>query len=100
MRKIKIGKFRLHLHTPALVYMKFSVNKLSPGGGEAIIPPRQFQFDSRRIYVRPRTGLQTAHLWWPAVAKLQAASVPIANGSCASRVAARSERQTDGSRYP
>ena len=33
---------------------------------------------SRRIYVRPRTGPQSAHLWWPAVAKLQAASMPIA----------------------
>jgi len=31
---------------------------------------------SRRIYVRPRTGPQSAHLWWLAVAKLQAASVP------------------------
>jgi len=29
---------------------------------------------SRRIYVRPRTGPQSAHLWWPAVAKLQAAA--------------------------
>jgi len=33
---------------------------------------------SRRIYFRPRTGPQSAHLLWPAVAKLQAASVPIA----------------------
>jgi len=33
---------------------------------------------SRRIYVRPRTSPQSAHLWWPAAAKLQAASVPIA----------------------
>ena len=32
---------------------------------------------SRRIYVRPWTDPQSAHLWWPAVAKLQAASVPI-----------------------
>ena len=40
--------------------------------------PRRWQFDSRRIYVRPRTGPQSAHLWWQAVAKLQAASVPIA----------------------
>jgi len=32
---------------------------------------------SRRIYVRPRTGPQSAHLWWPAVAKLQPASVPM-----------------------
>jgi len=38
---------------------------------------RQWQ-KSRRIYVRPRPGPQSAHLWWPAVAKLQAASVPIA----------------------
>ena len=41
------------------------------GGGETICP-RRWQFDSRRIYVRPRTGPQSAH------AKLQAASVPIA----------------------
>ena len=34
--------------------------------------------NSRRIYVRPRTGPQSAQLWWPAVAKLQAASVPTA----------------------
>jgi len=33
---------------------------------------------SRPIYVRPRTRPQSAHLWRPAVAKLQAASVPIA----------------------
>ena len=33
---------------------------------------------SRRIYVRPRTGPQFVHLWWPVVAKPQAASVPIA----------------------
>ena len=44
---------------------------------------RRWQFDSWRIYVRPRTGPQSTHLWWPAVAKLLAASVPIAYGSCA-----------------
>jgi len=35
---------------------------------------------SRRIYVRPRTRTcpQSARLWWPVVAKLQAASVPTA----------------------
>jgi len=54
-----------------------------PGGGAArrYAPPpmavRRWQ-KSRRIYVRPRTGPQSAHLWWPAVAKLQAACVPIA----------------------
>ena len=41
-----------------------------PGGAETISPRRRWQFDSRRIYVRPRTGPQSAHLWWPAVAKL------------------------------
>ena len=45
---------------------------------------------SRRIYVRPRTGPQSAHLWWLAVAKLQAASVPI------TYAAAPWDRQTDG----
>jgi len=48
---------------------------------------------SPRIYVRTRTSPQSAHLWWPAVAKLQAASVPIAYA------AAPWDRQTDGSRY-
>ena len=33
-------------------------NKLSPGG--ETICPRRWQFDSRRIYIRPRTGLQSA----------------------------------------
>ena len=50
---------------------------IAPRGGETICR-RRWQFDSRRIYVRPRTGPQSAHLWWPAVDKLQAASVPIA----------------------
>jgi len=47
------------------------VHKVS-GGGETICPPRRWQFDggiyrfaanrkSRRIYVRPRTGPQSAH---------------------------------------
>ena len=68
-----------------------------PGGGETICPAADgsstvaYRFaanqavcaspriqESRRIYVRPRTSPQSAHLWWPAVAKLQAASVPIA----------------------
>jgi len=55
---------------------------IAPGGGETICPSppmavRRWQ-KSRRIYVRPRTGPQSAHLWWTEVAKLQAASVPIA----------------------
>jgi len=35
---------------------------------------------SRRICVRSRTGPQSAHLWWPAVAKLQAVNVPVSAG--------------------
>ena len=54
---------------------------------------RRWQKSRRRIYVRPRTGPQSAHLWWPAVAKLQAASMPVA------QAAAPRDRQTDGSRY-
>jgi len=53
---------------------------------------------SRRIYVRPRTGPQSAHLWWwPAVAKLQASSVPIAQaGSCAmGQTDGQADRRTD-----
>jgi len=45
-----------------------------------MLPPmavRRWQ-KSPRIYVRPRTGPQYAHLWWPAVAEMQAASAPIA----------------------
>jgi len=56
------------------------------------MPPRRWQFDSRRIYVRPRTGPQSAHLWEPsAVAKLQAASVPRA----AAPRDIQADRQTD-----
>ena len=66
MRKIKIGKFRLHLHTPAL-NMKFSVKKLS-----AIMPPvddSSTRGGSTSVRGRVR---RPAHMW-PAVAKLQAA---------------------------
>ena len=60
-------------------YQKY---KVSPRERRDDMPPlplavRRWQ-KSRRIYVRPRTGPQSAHLWWPAVAKLLAASVPIA----------------------
>ena len=43
----------------------------------------------------------SAHLWWPAVAKMQAASVRRANslGSCVmGQTDGRTERQTDGTR--
>jgi len=48
----------------------------------------QWQFDRGKN----RGGSMTVHLWWPAVAKLQAASVPIAHA------AAPWDRQTDGQR--
>jgi len=58
-----------------------TANKVSARGRRDDMPPqmevRRWQ-KSRRIYVRPRTGPQSAHLRWPAVAKLQAASVPTA----------------------
>jgi len=65
-----------------------------PGGVQTICPPRRWHFYSRRIYGRVRSQ----HM-----AKLQAAcSVPIPY-SCAPRVAApwdrQTDRQTDGSRY-
>ena len=54
-----------------------------PGGGEMIcMPPADGSSAVAKIaadlpiYVRPRTDPQSAHLWWPAAAKLQAASVP------------------------
>jgi len=52
---------------------------------------------SRRIYVRPRTGPQSAHLWWPAVAKLQAATVQcVGSGSYAmGQIDGRRDRWTD-----
>ena len=51
-----------------------------PGDGETICAHADGSSmqKSRRIYVCSRTGPQSAHLRWPAVAKLQAASVPTA----------------------
>jgi len=40
--------------------VKVSRTSYCPGGGETICP-RRWQFDSRRIYVRPWTGPQSAH---------------------------------------
>ena len=79
---------------------------IAPGGGETICPPPPADGSSiqksRRIYVRPRTGPQSAHLWWPAVAKLQAASdyaLYKSTHSLTHQAAAPWDRQTDGSRY-
>jgi len=63
----------------AIITASYNTYRLAPR------PPRQsgrlrqsWIEKSRRIYVRPRTGPHSAHLWWPAVAKLQATSVSIA----------------------
>jgi len=55
------------------------LSRYRPGGGETICP-RRWQFDPKiAADLRPSAdGPQSAYLWWPAVAKLQAASVPIA----------------------
>jgi len=45
-----------------------------------------------QIYIRPRTDPQSAHLWWPVVAKLQAVSMPIGEA------AASWDKQTDRTR--
>ena len=57
------------------------MNKISPRGRRDEYARRRWQFDggkkSRRIYVRPRTGLLRTSLV-AGVAKLQAASMPTA----------------------
>jgi len=56
-------------------------------------PARRWQYDSRRIYVRPRTGPQSEHLWWP--------GRPAAGSQRADSLGwdRQADRQTDGSRY-
>jgi len=81
------------------------ITRYRPGDGETICLRRwhavrrsvayryaanQAICDSPWIYVRLRTGPQSAHFWWLAVAKLQAASVSVA------QAAALWDRQTDG----
>jgi len=55
------------------------------------MPPADYSSiqKSRRIY---GTGPQSAHLWWPAVANLQAASMPIAMGQTDGRTDGRIAR--------
>ena len=68
------------------VMSRARINKLSARGRREGMHPRRWQFDSRLS----ADG---------SMAKLQAASVPIAQDSCAPRAAAPWDRQTDGSRY-
>ena len=70
-----------------LNYFITIANKLSPWGRRDSIP-RRWQFDSRRISSVLR------RIRSPHKAKLQAASVPVAQDSCAPR--AGTDRRTDG----
>ena len=79
------AKRKLEIDIQAMQVCHFAMNYcnsnevLAPGAARRYAPADGSSIQkSRRIYVRPRTGPQSAHLWWPAVAKLQAASVPIA----------------------
>ena len=101
---------------PACIHNTNNNNKVLPSGGETICP-RRWQFDggisfrrqsdhlrqsmdpkiAGRIYVRPRTGPQSAYIWWPAVAKLQAASAPIAMGQAGGYAPPRAGNNNDNS---
>jgi len=50
------------------------VRRYAPADGSSTVAYRfAANQKSRRIYVRPRTDPQSAHLWWQEVAKLQRA---------------------------
>ena len=53
------------------------ITSYRPGGGETICFPPMAVRLAADLYIRPRTGPQSTHDWYPAVAKLQAASVPV-----------------------
>jgi len=81
------------------LFLRYGVASYRPGDGETICPPRRWQFDSRRIYVRPRTGPQSAHLWWPALAKLQAASAELSMGPFFVTESNQTNHHTDPTHY-
>ena len=74
-----------HTHTHASTQAKQSI---ASGTARRYAPRRRWQ-KSRRIYRRLRTGPQSAHLWWPRLAELQAASVP-------RQLLQGTDRRTDG----
>jgi len=51
-------------------------SKLSPRGWRDDMPPADGSSIQQRIYVRPRTGPQSAHLWWPASCRQPACYSP------------------------
>ena len=56
---------------------KHTKQVIAPGAARRYAPlPRRRQFDSRRIYVRARTGPQSAHLWWLASCRQQTCLQP------------------------
>jgi len=83
VREIKLTHvgFRAHVKIASRIVSYRHFNKVSPRGRRDDIYLADGSSTVAKIaadLVRPRTGPQSAHLWWSAVAKLQAASVPIA----------------------
>jgi len=74
---VKIGPVDVEIILIGLTEITKKLNKDIAPRAARRYAPRRWQLNSRRIYVRPRTGPQSAPLWWLAVAKLQAANVPI-----------------------
>ena len=73
-RRLHFANAHLHerLQHRLLLHQRRSKQVIAPGAARQYAP-RRWQVDSRRIYVRPRTGPQSAHLWWPPAAGSQRA---------------------------
>jgi len=84
------------------VWTKSGLTSYHPVGGEIIWSPSMAVLLSVDLRLSADESA-VSNLWWLAVAKLQAASVPIAQGSCTPRAAVPSDRekdrQTDRSQY-
>ena len=74
MRKERKARARRHCRSQSSRWPSFrEVCQVTTRGGARQYAPRRWQFDPKIA-----AHLQSVHLWWPAVAKLQAASMPIA----------------------
>ena len=71
-----VGRCCIHLEMSQFQFYARQLTRHRPGHGETISPFPPMSV--RRWQKSQRTGPQSAHLWWPVVAKLQAASVPVA----------------------
>jgi len=61
-----VRRQQLQHHTSPSRRRSSSYHTNTMGRRDDMPPPRRWQFYSRRICVHPRTGPQSAHLWWPA----------------------------------